>query len=281
MLAQVSDRGPTKEEVTFWNDLSGGLPWVSCSHHDRSVSDTTVPKNQMPGNGTIAYTAVALDFQYVLNPDKDRHYGWKKPTLHAKYWRWGWFNDSLLPTIRHEAECNITGKQRGLAHMGGDYWYAIRDKGGTKRLGSVSARWPETYWHSLNIHSWYLAPGADGPVGTARLELLREGVQECEARIYLEAALTDPALKAKLGEELASRAQQLLDDQQRNLWRAKGATDEDFAKYGHVPSYRTYDYDIMPKWNEDAGNRWFIASGWQDRVAKLYSTAAEAAAKLK
>ena len=282
LLGVISDWEPTKEDAAFLKDVSGGMPWASCTHHTESLPIAgSAGRGGLGEVASVVYVSAALEFSVTINPAKERTYGWKNPVLFGQFWRNQYYNYHSHSTVRHEAECNITGKQRGLAHMGGDYWYAIRDKGGTKRLGSVSARWPETYWHSLNIHNWFLAPGADGPVGTVRLELLREGVQECEARIYLEAALTDPAQKAKLGEELASRAQQLLDDQQRNLWRAKGATDEDFAKYGHVPSYRTYDYDIMPKWNEDAGNRWFIASGWQDRVAKLYATAAEAAGKLK
>ena len=61
---------------------------------------------------------------------------------------------------------------------------------------------------------------------------------------------------------------------------AKGATDADLAKYGHVANYRTYYAEVHKKWDEAAGNKWFITSGWPGRVAKLYAVAAEVAAKV-
>jgi hypothetical protein len=115
-------------------------------------------------------------------------------------------------------------------------------------------------------------------VATARLEAVREGVQECEARIAIESVLADSARKAKMGQELAQRAQALLDEQQRNLWRARGATDEDM-KIGPVKDYRTYDYDIVTKWKENEGNQWFVKSGWSDRVGRLFALASEATQK--
>jgi hypothetical protein len=239
----------------------------------------------MAGGGTIAYASVALDFQYVLNPAKDRHYGWKKPTLHAKYWRWGWFNENSLPMIRHEAECNITGNQRGVGHIGGDFWPCFKNKSG-KRTGTVTDRYPESYWHSLNVGSYLLAPGPQGPVGTERLEVFREGLQECEARIAIEAALTDPARKAKLGEELAKRAQETLDERQLTLWKAHGATEDDFKKFGLIAQYRTFMemfYDLKTKKYKDSDPavlKWYLSIGWAQRAAQLFSLAGEVERKL-
>ena len=96
----------------------------------------------------------------------------------------------------------------------------------------MNDRYPESYWHSLNIGSWLLAPGPAGPVGTARLEVFREGLQECEARIAIEDALTNPALKGRLGDELAKRAQETLDERQLAIWKGRGATEQDFKKFG-------------------------------------------------
>ena len=175
--------------------------------------------------------------------------------------------------MRHEAECQITGNQRGLGRLGGDFWRCVKNKAG-RRGGIVTDRYPESYWHNLNIMDWFLAPVAAGPVGTTRLEMIREGVQECEARIAIESVLTDPAGKAKLGEELAKRAQAFLDDQQRNVWRAKGAT-EDAFKVGIVSDYRVYDYDLVTQWKANAGNEWYVKSGWAGRVGQLNALAAE------
>ncbi len=65
----------------------------------------------------------------------------------------------------------------------------------------------------------YLSPGPDGARSTIRFEAAIGGVQECEARIFIEKALLDPAKRAKLGEETATRIQKLLDERTRViLW---------------------------------------------------------------
>ena len=105
----------------------------------------------------------------------------------------------------------------GIGRVGADYWHVLKDRQG-RRTGPVYARYPESNWRNLDIESWVLAPGPEGPVGTARLENLREGLQECEARIALEDALLDLGRRRRLGNELAQRIQALLDERQRALW---------------------------------------------------------------
>lgn len=279
MLGNVSDIRPTPGEVAVLKDLSGGLPWSSCTHHMRWVNSDPPPlENQLHKMATIGYPAVALDYMYTLNPAKGRTYGWKKPVLHAIYWRFQPFNVQSHCWIRHEAECNITGNQRGVGHLGADFWRTIRDKR-DRRVGTVADRFPESYWHSLNVGAWMLAPGLDGPVGTSRLEVFREGVQECEARIAIERVLTEPKLRAKLGDELAGRAQAILDERQRAMWQGRGAREQDF-ELGLITKYRQY-YTIMKKWDARAGNAWFLTSLWQTRTAKLYDVAHEVERKLK
>ena len=277
MLGCMTDWQPTKEDAVVLKELTGDLPWVSASHHCAWRDRPEAGKNAIHGVASVGLTTLALSFQFTINPELGRTYGWKKPLLHAQFWRGGYMMVRTLSTVRHEAECQITGNQHGLGRLGGDFWPCMKDKRG-RRAGIVTDRWPECYWHNLNILDWFLAPDADGPVGTTRLEMIREGVQECEARIAIESVLTDAARKAKLGDELAKRAQAFLDDQQRNVWRAKGATEEDF-KFGIIREYRQYDYELMTKWKENAGNQWFMKSGWADRVGQLFSLAAEVQAK--
>lgn len=278
MLGVISDVWPTKEEVVFLKDVSSGLPWTSCSHHARWLqTETSTPEGALYKEASVGYTAAALDFQYTINPAKDRTYGWKKPILHGQYWRFQFFNASLLNAVRSEAERNITGWQRGLARIGADFWYAMKDKRG-RRVATVAERYNESYWHSLNIGGWLLGPGPDGPVATARFEVFREGVQECEARILIESALTTPAAKGRLGAELAKRAQQVLDERQVALWKARGATQADLDR-GLVPQYREI-YGMAKGWDEKGGQRWFMESNWQGRTAALYTVAGEVARKL-
>jgi len=87
------------------------------------------------------------------------------------------------------------------------------------------------------------------------------GVQEAEARIFIEKALDDPAKRAKLGDELAKRAQELLDERVREIARAKQDRSPMFS----------YGSDVS--WGDYAG-------GAVDRARALYRLAAEVTAKL-
>jgi hypothetical protein len=278
MLGMASDHWPTKEEVLALKDLSGGLPWASSSHAAAWMAyGGGTGKDALQGVGTIAYSATKLQREYVINPARARSYGWRKPMLHATM-RLGWPVPTMA-SIRQEAECDITGNQRGIGHQGGDFWPAVRGKG-SARTGTVTDRFPESFWRSLNISNSFLAPGPDGPLGTGRLEVFREGLQECEARVAIETALLDENLKAKLGAELAGRAQAMLDERHRCLWLARGAKEADLDKPGLVTDYREFDYGVAKGWSGPAGLNWFLSSGWQGRSAKLFAIAGEVAAKL-
>jgi hypothetical protein len=77
--------------------------------------------------------------------------------------------------------------------------------------------------------------------------MLREGAQDLEARIFLEQTLLDPDLRAKLGDDLAQRSQQLLDDRVRALLLGRTS--------------------------------WQFFAGGQERLEGLYTLAGEAAAR--
>jgi hypothetical protein len=281
-LGVLTDWLPADEDAAVLRELSGDIPWASCSHHAAwrrdGVEPVALPEHKKTGK--IGYTALALSYQLSISPDQGRHYGWQKPMLHAQYWRTHYFIKGSLSTCRHAAEVQIVGEQRGLAHLGGDFWFCLRDERG-RRLKSLSELYPESYWHNLSIVTSLLAPGADGPVATAHYEVLREGVQECEARIAIERALTDPALRSKLGDELAGRAQKFLDEQHKNLFRAQAASEDLIGKFGFIPAYRTYDNDVASKFDQAKGNTWFIRSGWAQRVGQLFALAEEVQTKLR
>jgi len=277
MLGCMTDWQPTREDAVVLKELTGNLPWACCAHHCAWRDRPEGGKNAVHGIASVGLTTLALSFTLTINPEHGRTCGWRNPLLQAQYWRAQYLNVHSLSTLRHEAESQITGNQRGLGRLGGDFWPCVKDKRG-RRAGTVTDRYPESYWHNLNVENWFLAPGPDGAVGTARLEAVCEGVQECEARIAIESVLTDAPRRARLGDELARRAQAFLDEKQRNLWRARGAQDEDM-KIGVVSSYRTYSYDIVTRWKENEGNQWFIKSGWADRAGELLALASEVTRK--
>lgn len=271
MLGTMSDHRPSAAEVKFLQELSGDRPWTSVTHHARWLQ---TGKAEYEG-AKIGYTCTALDFQYAINPAKERLYGWKKPILHGLFWRFGTYCRAAPSWIRQESEANITGNQRGIAHLGADYWPCIKDKRGRK-IQVVVDRYLASHWHSLNTTAYMLAPGPDGPVGTARLEVLREGIQECEARIAIEEAILAGQLKG----DLAQRAQAILDQRQLAIWKARGAPDADLDNTGVIPEYRK-SFDLMYKrgatWDGTRGHEWFLKSNWQERARQLFAVAAEAA----
>ena len=276
MLGMLSDYWPTKEEVSSLHDITGGLPWVVHSHNGHIARGQATVHDKAP----LGYEACVFTYTYTLNPAKARTYGWKAPGLVAQYMRFGFFNTSPGATIRGMPEINISGMQRGVGRIGGDMWSAAKDKRGARSL-FVNERFPQSQWRNLDLGSALLAPGPDGAVATARFEFLREGVQECEARIVIEDALTTPAQKATLGDALAAKAQAVLDERHRAIWKGRGISDADFESHGEVVGIAA-DLSITGSRGkqEPAGHKWFVNSGWQKRSADLYSLAGEVARAL-
>jgi hypothetical protein len=262
-LGMLSDRWPNAEETKVLNDLSGGLHWV-CHTHGGSRVGQTVQRI-----GKIDYIAFVWNAEYAGDPLEGRQYGWKRPELYAQYWRFEALNTWPAASIRHLAEFNITGAQRGVGRIGAEFWAVLKDKR-ERRQGRVWANQLQSRWHSLDLHSNLLAPGPDGPVATTRYEVFRDGVQECEARIAIETALTDNALRQKLGSDLAQRCQATLDERWLYMW--KGASS---LQLTGRPGYDYASRKSRSPIGGVAGNYWYLGSGWQERTDRLYALAGE------
>jgi hypothetical protein len=268
MLGTPSDVVMRKDHFDFFKEVAPGLTWVNHSHFD-------LTKLYEANGGSLGYYTSVMDVLFPGYPEDGRHYGWRSAKLHA-HLRSRWGRDYFpLTTWRHVAEVNVTGEQRGIGRVGADFWKAIKDKRG-QRVGRVFNRYPEAGWRSNDLCSAVLAPGPDGPVAEVRYELVREGVQECEARIFIERALTDDALRAKLGDDLAKRCQDALDERLRFM--IKGMCNLNFDTY--VPGWSTNATSCW--WNNLTiqGHRWFIASGWEDRTRTLFRWAGQVHRKL-
>ena len=269
MFGVGSDAVPKKVEVDLFASLWPKVPWVVHSHGggwSRSLF-----KNAKVGYYDKVFAKFGRD------PDKGRLYGWRRPDLVTQLNRhWTGTIDNFPASVwRHIGEVNITGEQRGVGRLGGDFWRVVRDKNGDRR-GRIYERYNECRWRANDICTSLLAPGPTGPVATTRFEMLREGVQECEARIFIESALLDEKLKAKLGADLAKRCQDELDDRMRVMLRATSTLKCGGGKRRSATSPQTW-------WNTPgiAGHAWYVGSAWQDRSKRLYSLAGEVAEKIK
>ncbi|MBN2581858.1 MAG: hypothetical protein JXL80_02240, partial [Planctomycetes bacterium] len=264
-LGMASDTWPSKEETEMLQEVSGGLSWVMHTHGGNRVG------RKMHDIGEISYIAYVWNVEYAPDPSEGHVYGWKQPELMTQFRRFTALNNMSPSALMHFEELNITGHQRGLGRIGADFWAAFKDKRG-RRSGHVWSRYLQSLWHSLNLSSHMLVPGPKGPVASTRLEYLREGIQQSEARVAIERVLTDEALKAKLGDAMAKQCQEVLDERLREVWRS-----------GSEMNLTGRDY-ASSKLNGDsyggiAGHCWFAGSGWQDRTQKFYDLAGEVVRK--
>jgi hypothetical protein len=117
-------------------------------------------------------------------------------------------------------------------------------------------------WTWVGTEGSFLAPGPDGAISTVTFELLREGMQECEAKIFIEKALFDKEAKARLGEGLIEKCWNML-DVRRELQRLMRSIDG--------PTWQTGS-----RWGQDL----YHGFNWQERSEELYSAAAEVAGRM-
>ena len=192
--------------------------------------------------------------------------------LLADYERNRSLNSLAGTTWRQLGEYNVAGGQRGIGRIGADFWSVIKDSRG-RRQGQVWARYPQSSRRNLDIYTAVLAPGPDGPVATTRYEIFREGIQECEARIFIEAAMADESLAEKLGPALIARCEKVLIARISPMFRGQSNLQLDGHSWDFATSWRASD--------GIAGHTWFVGSGWQERSWKLYELAGEVAKKLE
>jgi len=266
MLGWFSDVQARKDEIAFWRQVSGNLPWVSHGHFKTTQFGTSEKLGFTTGYMTSMHDVGVPD-----DPAKGRKYGWKNSVFHAEQViRPGWRGEmDWLPGTMWNSmvEMTLAGGQRGYGRLGGDTWRVIKDKRGRRQYRAYE-RYPFAIWGNLELCSSLLAPGPEGAVATAHYEQFREGVQCCEARIYIEQALTDDAKRNKLGSELAERAQAELDN--RILCIVRGISHYHASEKPERWQYAT----------GEAGHLWFQSSGWKQRNARLFALAAEVQKKV-
>ena len=90
---------------------------------------------------------------------------------------------------------------------------------------------------------------------------------DTEARILLEQAITEEAVKAKLPGGLADRIRKYLEERMRMIF--KGMSTLQLSGPYHTYAITWKYFPIVD------GNTWYIGSGWQDRTRQLFALAAE------
>ncbi len=254
MFGVALDARPPKETIDDLKAIAPDVPWVLHSHSG--------PQN-IHGQ-PVGYGAHVHFSRSLADPSEKRSYGWQHPYVFTAFPRYGAggagaIRGGKLGICRWLIEgLTVTG-HRGFGRVGADFWPVLGPAG---RKATVYGRFG---FDKLSIRlkdssPALLAPGPDGPLSTVRLEMIREGAQETEARVFLEKALADPAKRRRLGAPLAERCQALLDERVRRMLLMACRPREQAG--------------FLTNWEL------FPAGDWQQQSEALYAVAAEVAARL-
>ncbi|MCG3179950.1 MAG: hypothetical protein BIFFINMI_02304 [Phycisphaerae bacterium] len=255
MIGMAGDMRPTRDVVMVLKEIAPDLPWVIQAH----------PRSTDLYGQPAGYVSNVWPSAEAPDPEVRRLYGWKGgkwidvtfPREGSKCI--GSMRPWSAPLVdRSICEAVVTAGMKGIGRVGADFWPIGTARGATQTLFGF---YPSSDWAQLTVDNSSAAifwPGPDGAAMTVRAEMLREGLQLVEARATIERALSDPALRAKLGGDLADRAQDLLD---RRVHALKAAAKADGAI---ASGYFTA----------------FNSGGWQDRDDELFELAARVAAGL-
>jgi glycosyl hydrolase family 123 len=245
MLGIHGDYTPIRVGVPLFNKIAPGLPWVWEGH----PLVTRTPGGSIGYAATVWFATGPLDPRYDRPRFGRRQYGSRRKELACQFHRALRGVSLDLYNYRIAAEWNITGRQRGMGRLGADIWPVLPRNQGVQ--GTIIQRYPlHSAWWQLRVQTNFLSSGPNGALPSVHFEMLRQGVQDSEARIFIETALLDKALRAKLGEELAGRVQRVLDERTWMLSHGQRR----FARTRTAP--------------------WFFEAEFTERENKLYAAAA-------
>jgi hypothetical protein len=132
--------------------------------------------------------------------------------IYCHFPRGGFTSASSPEYLRFIMESCLASGMNGVSRQGADFW--LVDLGG-KRSICVAGRYgmlPGAVRLDCDGCPYWLNAGRLGAIATASIELVRENIQESEARIFIEKALADPARSARLGADLEKRCREVLAD---------------------------------------------------------------------
>jgi len=262
VLGLAADLGPEPDTAAMFHRILPDAGWIAESHQlNRPYVYDTQTKAAVP----VRYNSIVYGAD-VPDPAARRLYGWqqRKDVVVMNFNRSG----SCLLLIgypppwsfRMWMESTLVYGRAGNGRVGGDYWHL-----GAELLGEGERGWGVVGGSGGTFFGRYLhshadeaglgrsctdlfGPGPDGPVTTVRLENAREGIQETEARIFIEKALVGSP--KRLPPERVREWQAMLDERTHvlRLWKLGAA-------------------DIAP-------------FGWQERTRRLFDAAAQVARAL-
>ncbi|HUV40067.1 MAG TPA: hypothetical protein VMY39_10655, partial [Planctomycetota bacterium] len=276
--------------IDDFKELAPEARWVRLGHFWFRGHDFL---EKGPNGNPWARVGLVGNYGVYWNPDSDKpFYGWQNPYVVTAYTR-GVFHagsplrdyrlctEAILLTGHREDQggwgiCDFAGLfgrdtflgMRGFAPWGGDFWPVLKGQYGQGREviarynDPSAAHWdPRSSWSTVALNNfqvtYVVGDGSTGPVSTTRAEVLREGLQEADARVFVQNALLDEERRAKLGDDLARRADRVCRDR---TWALRYLSEFSIAGSGKGGWATQYIFQPTP---------------WQELSRELYDTAAE------
>ena len=262
MLGIPLDPKPTEGVTALFRDALPGVRWV--------IQDHIYSPGEKVGGASVMYQANVFITEFGKNDVAKSLYGTKYPDLRLEFPRALTANLNAVE-FRLLSEREAIAGLRGFARVGGDLWpVKLRERG---RPQMIAGRYPLTNAGGLSVWTYLLQPGPDGARATMSFEMLREGIQETEARVFVERALLD----GKVSEPLAERCRRMLVERNRaTLIALTGKINDPHNKlwYEHTMTYGFAGY-------AKSGYLWHLSSDPDSRAKELFDCAAAVSAALK
>ncbi|KPJ71490.1 MAG: hypothetical protein AMS14_09095 [Planctomycetes bacterium DG_20] len=189
--------GLHKNVIGFFKDISPGIGWHIAKHNRPQP-------REFPQNRYVEWMYIPRTLPVPSKYPRFPNDGKGLTCLMMQRLR-----DALQPPIamRTMAERAYLLGDSGAGRICLDYW-PVLNVGGSRRKTFLYDRYPTAIASQRKPQLMELSiPGPVGALSTPKIEALREGLQETEARFLIEDALAD----GKVGGELAERCKRLID----------------------------------------------------------------------
>lgn len=218
MVGIGHDVVPSKAASDALKDVSGAAEWVVHCHPHRSTV------NDQP----VGYLADVWGSPTPNWPGTKRSYSWQQKSLRATFPRAGSNTVGRTvdgsPPAQYRASCEsaMLAGLAGYGWIGGDCWEVKKDRRG--QMQTLMDQYPLDHRSNLGLmHAvvHLLGRGPEGPVATVRQQMVRAGLQEAEARAFIEKALQDAPKRAKMSADVLQRCRKVLEERQEALMWAR------------------------------------------------------------
>lgn len=267
----AGDVRPSGQTVEFFEQIAPFARWLVYTHgrgepHTPDEDGKVLLDTGWPG--TIhenAMSAGLREYPYNAGWNRGNRAGGVRNGL-QRGWVSDWYEPILIyagrgilhdnsdpASFRLFAGSQVFNRSQGFTRQGIDKWPVVNphdENAQPRRMVLGAGGWGNLYRQKVRAMA---APGAEGAVVTVRFEMMRQGLQDTEARIYLEQIVVDQEKRDIMGDDFEQQVKELV--------RAE-------------VNYRGVNNPYPPY-------AWNPGTDWPERLDRMYELAAKAQRKLQ